>query len=117
MPPARQQSLQASIAQRQAQENTVRSQISPMEQSLAISKERVADLEKLLGGQYVSRHEFLARKQEMVDHRRATAERPENGTRGRMCEIESPEAAKIEVVGQAQDKDDDAVWICPALPP
>lgn len=73
---ARRQSLQASIAQRQAQENTVRSQISPMEQSLAISKERVADLEKLLGGQYVSRHEFLARKQEMVEMERSlTAQR------------------------------------------
>ena len=42
---ARRQSLLASIAQRQAQENTVRSQIAPMEQSLAISKERVEDLE------------------------------------------------------------------------
>ena len=47
-----------------------------MEQSLAISKERVADLEKLLGGQYVSRHEFLARKQEMVEMERSlTAQR------------------------------------------
>lgn len=73
---ARRQSLQASIAERQAQENTVHSQIAPMEQSLAISKERVADLEKLLGGQYVSRHEFLARKQEMVEMERSlTAQR------------------------------------------
>ena len=73
---ARRQSLLASIAQRQAQESTVRSQIAPMEQSLAISEERVADLEKLLGGQYVSRHEFLARKQEMVEMERSlTAQR------------------------------------------
>lgn len=67
---ARRQSLQAIIAQRRAQENTVRSQIVPLEQSLAISKERVADLESLLAGQYVSRHEYLTRKQEMVEMQR-----------------------------------------------
>lgn len=73
---ARRQSLQAGIAQRRAQENTVRSQLAPMEQSLTISKERVTDLEKLLGSQYVSRHEFLARKQEMVEmERMLTAQR------------------------------------------
>ncbi|MHC6217666.1 HlyD family type I secretion periplasmic adaptor subunit [Stenotrophomonas acidaminiphila] len=70
---ARRQSLLAAIAQREAQENTVRSQIGPMEQSLAISRERVADLERLLGGQYVSRHEYLARRQEMVELERALA--------------------------------------------
>src|SRR5690606_11840336 len=73
---ARRQGLLASIAQRQAQENTVRSQIAPLEQSLAISRERVADLEKLLDSKYVSRHEFLARKQEMVEMERSlTAQR------------------------------------------
>lgn len=70
---ARRQSLLAAIAQREAQANTVRSQIVPMEQSLAISRERVADLERLLGGQYVSRHEYLARQQEMVELERALA--------------------------------------------
>ncbi len=64
---ARRQNLLAAIAQREAQANTVRSQIGPMEQSLAISRERVADLKRLLGGQYVSRHEYLARQQEMVE--------------------------------------------------
>jgi len=70
---ARRQNLLAAIAQREAQANTVRSQIGPMEQSLAISRERVADLERLLGGQYVSRHEYLARQQEMVELERALA--------------------------------------------
>ncbi len=70
---ARRQNLLAAIAQREAQVNTVRSQIGPMEQSLAISRERVADLERLLGGQYVSRHEYLARRQEMVELERALA--------------------------------------------
>lgn len=70
---ARRQNLLALIGQREAQENTVRSQIEPMEQSLAISRERVADLERLLSGQYVSRHEYLARQQEMVELERALA--------------------------------------------
>ncbi|WP_303747728.1 HlyD family type I secretion periplasmic adaptor subunit [Stenotrophomonas pigmentata] len=70
---ARRQNLLAAIAQREAQANTVRSQIGPMEQSLAISRERVADLKRLLGGQYVSRHEYLARQQEMVELERALA--------------------------------------------
>lgn len=70
---ARRQSLQAAIAQRRAQAETVRSQLAPLEESLAISRERVADLEQLLGGQYVSRHEFLARKQEMVEMERLLA--------------------------------------------
>src|SRR5690606_35191324 len=67
---ARRQSLQASVAQRRVQENTVRAQIAPLEQSLAISKERVTDLESLLDSRYVSRHEYLARKQEMVEMER-----------------------------------------------
>lgn len=70
---ARRHNLFAAIAQREAQANTVRSQIKPMEQSLAISRERVGDLERLLGGQYVSRHEYLARQQEMVELERALA--------------------------------------------
>lgn len=67
---ARRQSLHAVIAQRRAQQNTVHTQIAPLEQSLAISKERLSDLESLLGSQYVSRHEYLARKQEMVEMER-----------------------------------------------
>lgn len=70
---ARRQSLNASIVQRQAEAGTVRSQLAPLEESLSISKERVADLERLLDGQYVSRHEFLARKQESVELERLLA--------------------------------------------
>lgn len=68
---ARRSNLLAVIAQREAQQNTIRSQIDPMQKSLAISRERVADLQQLLGGQYVSRHEYLARQQEMVELERA----------------------------------------------
>ena len=70
---ARRQNLLAVVAQREAQHNTIRSQIQPMQQSLAISRERVADLQQLLGGQYVSRHEYLARQQEMVELQRGLA--------------------------------------------
>ena len=67
---AQQQQLRATITQQRAQAQTVQSQVAPLEQGLAIQKERMADLEKLLGGQYVSRHEYLARKQEMVEMER-----------------------------------------------
>lgn len=70
---AQQQQLRATIAQQRAQAQTVQTQIAPLAQGLAIQKERVADLEKLLGGQYVSRHEYLARKQEMVEMERTLA--------------------------------------------
>ncbi len=63
----------AQIAQRRAEQATVQSQIAPLEESLAISKERVADLEKIVESRYVSRHEFLYRKQEMVDLERQLA--------------------------------------------
>lgn len=70
---AQQQRLKATIEQHRAQAQTVRTQIAPLTQSLAISKERVTDLETLLSGQYVSRHEYLARKQEMVEMERTLA--------------------------------------------
>lgn len=67
---AQRQQLKATIAQQRAQAQTVQAQIAPLEQGLAIQRERVADLERLLGGQYVSRHEYLARRQEMVEMER-----------------------------------------------
>lgn len=70
---ARRQSLLASIEQRQAEAQTVQSQIKPLEESVQIVKERSADLKKLLGSQYVSRHEYLAREQERVDMERTLA--------------------------------------------
>ncbi len=67
---AQQQRLKATIEQQQAQAQTVGSQIDPLRRSLDIARERVADMERLLGGQYVSKHEYLARKQEMVEMER-----------------------------------------------
>lgn len=70
---AQQQRLKATIEQQQAQAQTVRSQIDPLQRSLSIARERVADMERLLGSQYVSKHEYLARKQEMVEMERLLA--------------------------------------------
>lgn len=70
---ARRQSLLASIEQRQAEAQTALTQIKPLEESVRIARERSSDLEKLLGSQYVSRHEYLAREQERVDMERTLA--------------------------------------------
>lgn len=70
---ARRQGLLASIGQRQAEAQTVLTQIKPLEESVRIARERSADLEKLLGSRYVSRHEYLAREQERVDMERTLA--------------------------------------------
>lgn len=70
---ARRQSLLASIGQRQAEAKTAQTQIKPLEESARIARERSSDLEKLLGSQYVSRHEYLAREQERVDMERTLA--------------------------------------------
>ncbi|KLD78346.1 HlyD family type I secretion periplasmic adaptor subunit [Xanthomonas hyacinthi] len=70
---AQQQRLETTIEQQQAQAQTVLSQIDPLQRSLDIARERVADMERLLGSQYVSKHEYLARKQEMVEMERLLA--------------------------------------------
>lgn len=73
---ARKQSLQASIAVRRAEANTVQSQIGPLEESVRISRERTANLASLLENKFISRHEYLAREQERVDmERELTAQR------------------------------------------
>lgn len=59
---AKKQSLEAMVAQKQAELRTVESAIVPLEQYLAISRTRVADYEKLLGNGYVPRQDYLQRK-------------------------------------------------------
>lgn len=70
---AKKQSLQAMVAQKQAELHTVESAILPLEQFLAISRTRVADYEKLLGKGYVSKQEYLQRKQERINAERDLA--------------------------------------------
>lgn len=70
---ARREALLAGIRQRRDEAQTAQTQIGPLQESVRIARERSADLEKLLQGQYVSRHEYLAREQERVDMERTLA--------------------------------------------
>ena len=82
---AKKQSLQAMVAQKQAELHTVESAIVPLEQYLEISRTRVADYEKLLEKSYVPRQEYLQRKQERIN-----AERDLAGQRSRKAECSPP---------------------------
>jgi hemolysin D len=81
---AKKQSLEAMVAQKQAELRTVESAIAPLEQYLAISRTRVADYEKLLGNGYVPKQDYLQRKQERI-----SAERDLAGQRSRRAELRS----------------------------
>jgi len=67
---ARQQSLQAIIAVRRAEANTVESQIGPLQESVRIARERTENLASLLESKFISRHDYLSREQERVDMER-----------------------------------------------
>ncbi|MGB3460821.1 MAG: HlyD family type I secretion periplasmic adaptor subunit [Rhodanobacter lindaniclasticus] len=70
---ARKQGLSAMVAQKQAELRTVVSTITPLEQFLEISRTRVADYEKLQANGYVSKQEYLQRKQESINAERDLA--------------------------------------------
>ena len=70
---ARRNALLATIRQRRDEAQTALIQIGPLQQNVRIARERSANLEKLLEGKFVSRHEFLAREQERVDIERSLA--------------------------------------------
>jgi len=67
---AKAQSLQASIALRQAEARTVQSQIEPLQESVRIAREREANLASLLQNKYISRHEYLTQEQARVEMER-----------------------------------------------
>ena len=81
---AKKQSLEAMVAQKQAELRTVESAIIPLEQYLEISRTRVADYEKLLDKNYIPRQDYLQRKQERI-----SAERDLAGQRSRREELRS----------------------------
>lgn len=81
---AKKQSLEAMVAQKQAELRTVESAIVPLQQYLAISRTRVADYEKLLDKNYVPRQDYLQRKQERIN-----AERDLAGQQSRRAELHS----------------------------
>jgi hemolysin D len=81
---AKKQSLEAMVAQKQAELRTVESGIAPLEQYLEISRSRVADYEKLLDKKYVPRQDYLQRKQERIN-----AERELVAQKSRRAELQS----------------------------
>lgn len=85
------QSLEALVAQKQAELHTVESAISPLEQFLAISRSREADYEKLIDKGYVSKQDYMQRKQE-----RLNAERDLAAQRNRREELRSAIASAHE---------------------
>lgn len=81
---AKRQSLQAAIAQREAERTTVQTLIGPLQETAAIASTRAADYAKLVKDQYVGRHEYLLREQERI-----AAERDLAAQRSRLHEVRS----------------------------
>jgi hemolysin D len=67
---AQKQELEASVAQKQAELQTTIAAIAPLQRYADISRERLDEYEKLIGKGYVSRQEYLARKQELINAER-----------------------------------------------
>lgn len=96
---AKKHSLEAMVAQKQAELRTVESAIVPLQQYLEISRTRVADYEKLNEKGYVPKQEYLQRKQERIN-----AERDLEGQRSRKTELQSAIAgAREELAVTATD--------------
>lgn len=81
---AKRESLQAQIAQREAELQTVQSAIGPLQESAAIAKSRADDYARLLEGKYVGRHDYLLREEERIGAEQALA-----AQRSRLHEIRS----------------------------
>lgn len=81
---AKRQSLQAVIAQRQAELATGQTLIGPLQQTARIAATRAADYAELVEDKYVSRHKYLLRKQERI-----AAERDLAAQRSRLHEVQS----------------------------
>lgn len=78
---ARRASLGAAVAQRQAEIRTVKGLIGPLSEAARIATTRAKDLADLVGGQYVSRHDYLQRERERI-----AAERDLAAQRNRLVE-------------------------------
>jgi hemolysin D len=81
---AKRQNLEATIAQRRAELQTLQSMIGPLEDTARIAKSRADDYARLVEGKYVGRHEYLLREQERI-----AAERDLTAQRGRLSEARS----------------------------
>jgi hemolysin D len=81
---AKRHSLNAAIAQRQAELQTVQSMIGPLAETAKIATTRAQDFAKLVEGKYVGRHDYLLREQERI-----AAERDLAAQRSRLVETQS----------------------------
>lgn len=81
---ARRHNLQAVIAQRGAELETIEASIRPLDESARISRTRANDYARLVEGKYVGRHDYLLREQERI-----AAERDVVTQRNRAQEIRS----------------------------
>ncbi|GAB3357410.1 HlyD family type I secretion periplasmic adaptor subunit [Lysobacter tyrosinilyticus] len=81
---AKRGNLEAAIAQRQAELQTVQTLIQPLEENARIAKSRADDYATLVEGKYVGRHEYLLREQERI-----AAERDVATQKSRLGEIRS----------------------------
>lgn len=63
---AKRQNLEASIAQRKAEIQTVQGSIEPLVETAAIATTRAQDYAKLVKDKYVGRHDYLLREQERI---------------------------------------------------
>lgn len=88
---ARRQGLNAAIAQRQAEMQTVQGMIGPLQETAQIARTRADDYAKLVEGQYVGRHDYLLRKQERI-----AAERDVAAQLSRLQEVRSALSASRE---------------------
>lgn len=59
--------LEAALTQKRAELHTTESAIEPLEQYAAVAASRIKDYEKLLDKHYVSRQDYLTRKQELIN--------------------------------------------------
>lgn len=81
---AKRKNLQATIAQRRAELQTLQSMIGPLEDTARIATSRAQDYARLVEGKYVGRHDYLLREQERI-----AAERDLTAQRGRLSEARS----------------------------
>jgi len=76
--------LRAAVAQKEAERHTIDLTIGPLREYAKIAGNRVADYERLLDKQYVSRQEYLVRVQERIN-----AERDAVSQQNRLNELDS----------------------------
>ena len=79
---ARQQQLQAEITRRRAELQATREQVTKLEQTTPIARQRAQDYQNMLKDNYVSRHGYLEREQTRIEQEQDLA-----GSRAKIAEI------------------------------